>query len=375
MTLELYQRVSLRRDIPEKNLKRGVVGTLIDYIPHPGRGEIGCVLEVFNVLGESVEVVVVPHSDIEELQENEVFSVQKISQDSLADIISFTINHPDAMNGSVPLDDAILIFPSVRDIMMAGACSEISPKTSFSNRKPEIAVEYVKHLQLAQTGSGSYVVNVTSPLSIESNSSKLSSSLSERREPFERRVVKRVAQALESLRVVAEQAISPEKLQPFYDTVQEGVSSNLCRAILKMNEGGGKAGIKVSFSWSSEIPLTENIPKEVVLPSKAMTIIEVCAKELETYTTSALKFDEVRGKVIRLQRSEEDSKGQIVIRDFVKVLRRRMDVKVELSEEEYALATQAHNEKRTVTCQGDLIKVGRSFELKNPRGFAIVNSQ
>lgn len=71
--IKLYERVSLLRDVPEKNLKRGTVGTLIDYIPHPGDGEIGCVLEVFNVLGESIEVVVVPRSDIDELQENEVF--------------------------------------------------------------------------------------------------------------------------------------------------------------------------------------------------------------------------------------------------------------------------------------------------------------
>jgi hypothetical protein len=372
MTLELYQRVSLRRDIPEKNLKRGVVGTLIDYIPHPRGGEIGCVLEVFNVLGESVEVVVVPRSDIKELQENEFFSVQKNSKDLLADIISFTINHPAAMNGSVPVDDGILLFPSARDIMMAGACSEINPKTSFPNRKPELAVEYVKHLQLAQTSYGSYVVNVISPLSVESNSTRLRNFSFNDQEPFERRAVKRLAQALESLRVAAEQTNSPENLHSFYNTVQEGVSSNLCRAILKMNEGGGRAGIKVSFSWSSEILGTDNFPKEIVFPPKAMPMIEAFADKLETYTALDV---EVRGKIIRLQRSEEDSKGQIVIKGLVKDLEVKRAVKVELSEEEYALATQAHNEKKVVTCRGDLLKEGRSFELQNPRYFAVLNTK
>lgn len=69
--IKLYERVSLLHDVPERNLKRGTVGTLIDYIPHPRGGEIGCVLEVFNVLGESIEVVVVPRSYIDELREGQ----------------------------------------------------------------------------------------------------------------------------------------------------------------------------------------------------------------------------------------------------------------------------------------------------------------
>jgi hypothetical protein len=80
MSLELYQRVSLRRDVPEKNIPKGTIGTLVDYVPHPHGGEVGCVLEIFNTLGESIEVVVVPCSDVQELQEDQVFAVQNLSQ-------------------------------------------------------------------------------------------------------------------------------------------------------------------------------------------------------------------------------------------------------------------------------------------------------
>ncbi|PYQ57377.1 MAG: DUF4926 domain-containing protein, partial [Acidobacteria bacterium] len=47
MSLPLYQRVALKRDLPEQGLKRGDVATLVDYAPHPGGEERGCVLEVF----------------------------------------------------------------------------------------------------------------------------------------------------------------------------------------------------------------------------------------------------------------------------------------------------------------------------------------
>ncbi len=46
--LKLYERVSLNRDFPEYNLKKGDIVTLVDRVPHPTGGEEGYVLEVFN---------------------------------------------------------------------------------------------------------------------------------------------------------------------------------------------------------------------------------------------------------------------------------------------------------------------------------------
>jgi len=78
--LELYQRVALSRDVPGYRLQRGDVATLIDYVPHPKGGEKGCVLEIFNALGESIRVVVVPESAVEPLRADEVMAVRPIAQ-------------------------------------------------------------------------------------------------------------------------------------------------------------------------------------------------------------------------------------------------------------------------------------------------------
>jgi hypothetical protein len=61
---ELYQRVVLKRDIPEEGLKQGDLAWLVDYVEHPAGGEDGAVLELFNVLGDSIAVVTVPASAI-----------------------------------------------------------------------------------------------------------------------------------------------------------------------------------------------------------------------------------------------------------------------------------------------------------------------
>lgn len=80
MTLELYQRVVLREDLPEAGLKRGDVAMLIDTAPHPAGGEDGYVLEVFNALGESISVVTVKQSHVEALQADEVLSVRRFAK-------------------------------------------------------------------------------------------------------------------------------------------------------------------------------------------------------------------------------------------------------------------------------------------------------
>lgn len=76
--MRLHERVALKRDLPEHGLKKGDVATLIDYVPHPEGGEQGCVLEVFNAVGESIAVVAVRESDIEGLHADEVLAVRPL---------------------------------------------------------------------------------------------------------------------------------------------------------------------------------------------------------------------------------------------------------------------------------------------------------
>lgn len=79
MKLELYQEVVLMRDFPEENLYTGDVATLVDYVPHPDKKEPGAVLEIFNALGDSIDVVVVPVSAIAPLRADQIPSVRSLS--------------------------------------------------------------------------------------------------------------------------------------------------------------------------------------------------------------------------------------------------------------------------------------------------------
>ena len=80
MKFNLYQRIALSRDLPEHQLRQGDIGTLVDFVPHPQAGETGCILEMFNALGESLAVVAVPLSMIEPLRADEILAVRSLAQ-------------------------------------------------------------------------------------------------------------------------------------------------------------------------------------------------------------------------------------------------------------------------------------------------------
>ena len=76
--LELYKEVSLTKDIPSENLYKGDVATLIDIVLHPSNGEEGAVLELFNAVGESIAVTVVPLSAVAPLRSDQMPAVRPL---------------------------------------------------------------------------------------------------------------------------------------------------------------------------------------------------------------------------------------------------------------------------------------------------------
>ena len=79
--IALYQRVALTRDIPEHNLCKGDVAVVVEHLPGTSvsGGEDGYALEVFNAMGETIAVVMVPVSAVKPLTEHDIFQVRQLS--------------------------------------------------------------------------------------------------------------------------------------------------------------------------------------------------------------------------------------------------------------------------------------------------------
>jgi hypothetical protein len=60
MTLELFTRVVLTRDVPEENLCRGDVATIVEEHRDPSGTLIGFEVELFSASGDTLAVASVP---------------------------------------------------------------------------------------------------------------------------------------------------------------------------------------------------------------------------------------------------------------------------------------------------------------------------
>ena len=80
MSLALYQRVVLTRDLPEEGLRVGDVGVIVEHYPPRADVPEGYELEVFAATGQTIAVVSVPASAIREATEREVLSVRELAR-------------------------------------------------------------------------------------------------------------------------------------------------------------------------------------------------------------------------------------------------------------------------------------------------------
>ena len=77
MRFPLFKQVALTRDIPVDGLRKGDIAMVVDH--HSGsNGEDGYSVEVFNAVGETIVVTVVPESAIEALRQDQVLSVRPL---------------------------------------------------------------------------------------------------------------------------------------------------------------------------------------------------------------------------------------------------------------------------------------------------------
>jgi hypothetical protein len=81
---------------------------------------------------------------------------------------------------------------------------------------------------------------------------------------------------------------------------------------------------------------------------------------------------EVTGFVLASGRGVDAIEGDITLDAYVDGKLHR--VIIPLGPSDYSLALRAHDDRRIVTCVGDLMKQGRGYRLQNPRYFKIIST-
>ena len=78
MKYDLFKEVVLAVDLPDHRLRKGDVATVVEHLPAGDNPEPGYALEVFNAIGESIDVLMVAESEIEPLSSDEVMHARHL---------------------------------------------------------------------------------------------------------------------------------------------------------------------------------------------------------------------------------------------------------------------------------------------------------
>jgi len=261
----------------------------------------------------------------------------------------------------IPLDAGVRLVQGVRDVLVAAACAAISPRSYYPNRKPDRALEYLRDVRMAQPERGSYVIAVVSPVPPALGQISLFSE-----EPFARRVMKTLAVALDALLLGVDQAVADGTGETIIASVRHGVSANLCEALQDMvQEPIGR--IEVRFTWSRARPEAAG-RDQFALERDMAPYLEEAGRILRE--SSIFDDYDLQGLVVRLDRGPSDPTGAVTVNAFVDGYVRKVLVDA-VPADSYSLVVKAHDERRSISCRGELTREGGRYILRNPRFFAL----
>ena len=283
------------------------------------------------------------------------------------DVMRFRADVESSKGGSIAIDDGIELVKSAQEMISSAARSIHEPKPFYSGRIDSVTSDYMGQVRLGQTENGSYIVKLLSPKISEpkqSNQLEIFSSGevgidSPEDEPFERRITRRLAQALAATRDVIDKTAENET-NAVHELIQSGASANLCEAIA--NAIDPFLEVNISLTWALTYP-RETPSFTVRFVSIDHPILRKAAKKFRE-TEPVLDDKSFIGYVEKLQREEQEEEGSIT----VKVLDdgKPKTVIAELTSFDYEQAIQAHKSKSQILINGELTQKGKRWLLLNP---------
>ena len=280
------------------------------------------------------------------------------------DVVRTRVTETD--DGSLTLNRGVDLISGTRDLVLAAACSLREPQPLYRLGANREANELLEGIRLGQTEHGSFVVTLLTPVV----SPPLPTLLPEYEvsdDPIERQMTRRLTEALAATGEATERATAGDGTA-FAESVDRGVSANLCDALVKLI--GPFPTLDISVAWARTRPISPS--REVFRLARAdAAILSEAARQ---FRNREPQLDtRLFGTVQRLRRDEDEVSGTINLRTSIDGKNR--SVAVVLKKTEYDRAIQAHKERMPIILYGDLERSGQRWRLLNARIEAIIGDE
>lgn len=276
-----------------------------------------------------------------------------------------------ADDGTLSIESGVALHAQAREVLLAAACSAHQPRPLFGNRKPPRALDYLNKVRLGQSERGSYVVTLLSPVDPALGQRQMRLAPEFEDEPFERQVTSTLVRALRATKAAVVEATASDRFEAFEDRFRQGVSANLCEALAHLVDVGGSVDLGVT--WAKVRPPR---PEDVQVPSK----VDFGPSEGRILQEAARQFrgrepmldQDLAGWVVRLNRGPNDQVGSAVLSVIVdgKPCSMRVDG---VPERDYAKLIRANNDRKPISLEGDVYRLGRGHEVRNARNIEVLD--
>ena len=274
-----------------------------------------------------------------------------------------------AASGSVPLTAATEVVTSLKDLMVAGACSESQPKPFYA-KATKASVDFARTCRFGQTESGSFVLNIEAPVSPVFPQAGVGA-------PFARRVMNRIMRGLGRVhQAVMEGRPDALLLDAGY---RDGLNANMFEALLPLRSTAEDLRIEVRATFSRLAPADPLVPRLVEIEARSFDYMDGAARALRNSEES--KPRDLQGLIVKLadepdEQDEEDAPLPSDV-DRLVTLRfidngRRQHARFQLDPDDYRAACDAHRDHRRVLVSGTLERVGKQWRLLDVTRFEVM---
>lgn len=295
----------------------------------------------------------------ERLTSDVVRDVQRL----LSNVISVRVIHDDTSDGTIPINDGVLLIAKAKDLLSAAAHSIYAKRRQFAGSTPKEAKDYLETLMLGQTEIGSYVVNVIAPSQpvarVDANTAATI--------PLGNAIMLNLVTSLEALKNASIAYEEAGDLKAFDVAVLAGASSNMCDALLGFSGEKHHRTFEITVTETSG-PMFESAPKKFAFDCHQVELLEkVSGYYKDDYV---LPQRRLTGYITKLSRPKDETSGTIIIESTLGDVERK--VRVELAGDDYHMAVLAHDNSKLVRVEGDVHIKSKSANLLNPVNFGVI---
>jgi hypothetical protein len=281
-----------------------------------------------------------------------------------ANVVSVRVIHPDTRDGTIPINDGVLLIENAKELLLSAAQSLHAKRKQFIGKVAADAKAYIDTLLLGQTEIGSYIVNVIAPINENPESDNQTAEFV----PHAQAVTQSLVAGLDALEKASSEFEGNQNLRAFDNAILSGASANMCDALL------GLSGIHRNRSFEIRVEfqvgrLFETEPRIFAFDANQLeTLSKASAYYKEDYVLESRK---ITGFVKNLSRPQGENLGTATIQCKVDDIDRL--VKVDLEGHDYHNAVRAHDQQLYVRVNGDVHIMSRSARLLRPYDFTVLD--